>query len=89
MLVIPTAFLDDTEGVEDLGEAPVGLQQLHDEVCKWVDRYSDCSVKCICQSRVGEEGCIWLDQPFVFRLRKETSVKPELRVDFLHSRNQF
>ena len=89
MLVIPTAFLDDTEGVEDLGEAPVLFHQLCDEICKQFDRYINCPVSHRYWSRVGEEGCIWLDQPFVFRLRKETSVKPELRVDFLHSRNQF
>ena len=86
MLVFSATFLDDAEGVEDLGEAPVGFQQLHDEVCKWVDRYSDCSVKCICQSRVGEEGLTRLDQPFIFRKGKEAAVKPELVVDFLQSR---
>ena len=86
MLVIPTAFLDDTEGVEDLGEAPVLFHQLCDEICKQFDRYINCPVSHRYWSRVGEEGLTRLDQPFIFRKGKEAAVKPELVVDFLQSR---
>ena len=73
--------MDEGEGGDHFGEALAVVQEAGDEVGGCVDRSGGGEVDGQGRWGVGEERGAFSDRPGTFRLRKETPMQPEIRVD--------
>ena len=63
------------------------FQEADDEVGEGVDHYEDGEVDSLERMGVGEEGSTLLNWPGCSRLREETALQPEIRLDLITGRN--